>query len=191
MALVGLDKLYVAVATEDQLTGIVTYGTPTAIKDAIEANITPSTDTQNVFADDTVAEIISVFSAVEVSFTIADLGSDNYAMLLGKTKDANGVIIDSANDNAPYFAIGFRSKKSDGSYRYQWLYKGKFSAPEEGYATQQGNADFKTQSIAGTFVKREDGKWRAKVDSNDADVTPATIASWFNKVYESTPVTGA
>lgn len=185
MALVGLDMLYVAEATEDELTGIVTYGTPTRIKGAIEANVTPSSDTQNIHADDTIAEIISVFSAVEVSFTIADLGSENYAMLLGKTKDANGVIIDSAEDNAPYFAMGFRSKKSDGSYRYQWLYKGKFSAPEEAYATQQGNADFQTQSIAGTFVKREDGKWRAKVDSDDTDVTPATIVSWFTKVYET------
>lgn len=185
MALVGLDKLYVAKATEDELTGIVTYSSPIRIKDAIDANITPSTDTQNVFADDTVAEIISVFSSVEVSFTISDLGSDNYALLLGKEKDSNGVIVDSADDNAPYFGMGFRSKKSNGEYRYIWLYKGKFSAPEETYATQQGNADFRTQPITGTFVKREDGKWRAKVDSDDTEVLPATITSWFTKVYES------
>lgn len=34
-----------------------------------------------------------------------------------KEKDINGVIIDSASDEAPFFALGFRAKKSNGEYR--------------------------------------------------------------------------
>ncbi|MGB2993398.1 MAG: major tail protein [Paenisporosarcina sp.] len=147
----------------------------------------PSVDTQNVFADDTVAEIISVFSSVEVSFTIADLGTDNYSLLLGKTKDANGVVIDSANDQSPFFALGFRAKKSNGEYRHVWLYKGKFTAVEEAFATQQDKADFQTQPVSGTFVKRSDGKWRARVDSDDDSIGAGVIASWFTAPYETTP----
>ncbi len=187
MALVGLDSVYVSKVTVDEATGKETYGVPTRIAHAIEASITPSVDSQNVYADDTVAEIISVFSSVEVAFTIADLGTDNYGLLLGKEKDANGVMIDSANDEAPFFALGFRAKKSNGEYRHVWLYKGKFTAVEESYATQQDSADFQTQPVSGTFVKRSDGKWRARVDSDDAEIGANVISGWFTKPYETVP----
>ncbi|WP_431798906.1 major tail protein [Halobacillus andaensis] len=183
MALVGLDKLYVAKIEE--VDGEETYDTPVHIKDAIDANITPSVDTQNLFADDTVAEIITQFSSVEVSFTINELGSENYALLLGKEKDTNGVVIDSAKDLAPFFAMGFRSKKSNGEYRYVWLYKGKFQSPEEAFQTQADSADHQTQAISGTFVKRGDGQWRARVDSDDEEVGTGTIDGWFDAVYET------
>ncbi|CAM5206393.1 hypothetical protein UACE39S_01734 [Ureibacillus acetophenoni] len=184
MALVGLDSIYVAQITEDE-TGAETYAAPVRIKNGIEASVTPNVDTQNVYADDTVAEIINVFSSVDVSFTIADLGTDNYSLLLGKQKDSNGVVIDSANDQAPFFALGFRSKKSNGEYRYFWLYRGRFSAPEESFATQADSADFQTQPITGTFIKREDGKWRARVDSDDAGIGANVVANWFTTVYET------
>lgn len=186
-SLVGLDNVHVAKITIDPITGVEAYGEPIRIAHAIDASIAPSVDTQNVFADDTVAEIISVFSSVDVSFTIADLGSENYALLMGKEKDANGVYIDDASDEAPFFALGFRAKKSNGEYRHIWMYKGKFNAVEESYATQAGTADSQSQPITGTFVKREDGKWRARVDSDDEAVLPTTISGWFTGVYESTP----
>lgn len=185
MALVGLDSVFVAKITKDNQ-GKETYGTPERLKDAIDAKVTPSVDTQNVFADDTVAEVISVFSSVDVEFTLADLGSAKYGLLLGKQTDANGVVIDSANDDAPYFALGFRSKKSNGEYRMVWLYKGRFQAIDEAYATQNDKADFQTQAIKGTFIKRPDGKWRARLDTDDELVLPATVTGWFTKVYETT-----
>ncbi|MDO7487045.1 phage tail protein [Peribacillus frigoritolerans] len=183
MALVGLDNIYVAPLTKDDGTG-VTYGTPVKIANAIDAKITPSQDQQSIFADDNVAEIITVFSQVDVEFTIAELSNSIYKLLLGKTTNSQGVIIDKADDVAPYFAFGFRAKKSNGSYRHVWLYKGKFTLIEEGFQTQADKADFTTQPIKGTFVKRaNDGKYRARVDSDDAGVTAGVITGWFTSVY--------
>lgn len=186
-SLVGLDMIHVAKVTEG-VDGAITYGAPVKIANAIDAKITPSVDTQNVFADDSVAEIISVFSSVDVEFTLKELSSETYALLLGKTKDANGVYIDNASDLAPFFAFGFRSKKSNNEYRYIWLYKGRFAPVDEAYQTQADKADSQTQAVKGTFIKRNDGAWRAKVESDDVGVLPATISSWFTSVYESTPV---
>lgn len=184
MALVGLDSVYVAPITKDDSTG-VTYGVPVRVANAIDAKITPSVDTQSIFADDSVAEIISVFSQVDVEFTIAELNSTIYALLLGKTKNSEGVIIDSANDISPYFALGFRAKKSNGSYRHVWLYKGKFEPVDESFQTQADKADFQTQGVKGTFVKRiKDGKWRARVDADDQGLTAGVVASWFTTVYD-------
>ena len=86
MALVGLDNVVVAKMEIDEVTGEETYGAPVRIANAIEASITPQSDTQNIFADDTVAEMITVFSSVDVSFTISDLSTENYGLLLGKTE---------------------------------------------------------------------------------------------------------
>lgn len=184
MALVGLDKVYVSKITEG-VDGVDTYGVPANIANAIEATITPSIDTQNIPGDDGVAEVHTVFGSVDVSFTFADIGSANYALLLGKSKDSNGVVIDSADDIAPYFALGYRSKKSNGEYRYFWLYKGKFATTENSHATQQGNADYQTQPITGTFIKRKsDGQWRARVDSDDTGVAAGVITNWFGSVYD-------
>lgn len=182
MALIGLDSVYVAKINE--VDGKETYEAPVRIMDAVEATITPSIETGNVFADDRVKEVIQVFSQIEVAFTFADLGSDNYAMLLGKEKDTNGVIIEKDKDEAPYFALGFRSKKSNGAYRYYWLYKGRFNPAEESFATQQGTADYQTQPVTGTFIKRDDGKIRARVDSDDTSLNQSVIDNWFAEVYE-------
>lgn len=188
MALVGLDMIHVAPITETP-DGKVTYGTPVKLANAMDAKITPTQDTQNIYADDTVPEIISVFSNVDVEFTVSDIGSEKYGLLLGKQKDSNGVYIDGANDIAPYFAFGFRAKKSNGEYRMMWLYKGKFQPLDESYVTQADKADSQSQAVRGTFVKRADGKWRARMDSDDEGVTPAVVDSWFTKVYES-PIGG-
>ena len=134
-----------------------------------------------------VEEIISAFASVEVSFTFSDLGSENYSLLLGKEKDANGVTIDSAENLAPFFALGFRSKKSNGEYRYVWLYKGRFNAIEESFATQADSADYQTQPVSAVYIKRSDGKWRARVDSDDETVGANVVENWFDAVYE-TPV---
>lgn len=188
MALVGLDSVYVAQVTETD--GVETYATPVKIAGAIDASISPSIDTQQVHSDDGVEEIITAFGSIEMSFTFSDIGSENYAILLGKTKDSNGVVIDSANDIAPDFALMFRSKKSNNEYRHIVLYKGKFNPIEQSFATQQGNADHQTQPLTATFVKRKsDGRVSMRVDSDDETVSESVISSWFTSVYESPVVT--
>lgn len=185
MPLIGLDSLYVAQVTKDDATG-TTYGTPQRIAGAINMKVTPSVDSQNVFADDAVQEIIQVFSQVDVEFEIAEMSNAIYKLLLGKTVNSAGVTYDNAGDIAPFFAIGFRAKKSDGSYRYVWLYKGKFEISDEEFSTGSDKADFKTASVKGTFIKRvSDGKWRGRVDSNDPSVTGATTSAWFTTVYQA------
>lgn len=188
--LVGLDNIHVAQITEDE-DGKITYSAPVRIAKAMEASITASQDTQTTFADDGVGEIISVFANAEVEFTVSDIGSDNYAMLLGKQKDSNGVVIDSANDLAPYFALGFRSLKSNGEYRMMWLYKGRFQPIDETYATRGDSADSQSQAVRGTFVKRADGKWRVRVDSDDENIGANVAANWFKSVYENVTPAGA
>ena len=80
------------------------------------------------------------------------------------------------DDIAPYVALGFKIKKSNGKYRYVWLLKGKFDEVAEEAATQEDKAKFTTPKVKGTFMSREDGNWKYSADE-DSGVIPANFLS--------------
>lgn len=179
---VGLDKLHAAILTEQE-DGTISYGEPKALKGITEASLTPSTDSASVYADDTVHEILTVISQIDVSLSLVDLTPDEQAFLLGKTIDENGVLLETANDEAPYVALMFRSRKANGEYRYITLHKGRFTPGEEAFNTKGEGTDYQTRSITGSFVKRNDGVMSAKADS-DNPKSAAAIKTWFDAPYE-------
>jgi len=81
---------------------------------------------------------------------------------------------------ASYVAIGFKVKKANGKHRYVWLLKGKFSEPEEEHSTQENKTKFQTPKLKGTFLTREDGKWKYTADEDSGFTGGPT---WFTNVY--------
>jgi phi13 family phage major tail protein len=178
---VGLSDLYYALLIKDDSTG-VTYDTPVKIAGAINAKISPKTNTETLYADDGAAETATAMGEIDVEIQTKDIDLATQAALLGHTV-SNGVILKSNTDNAPYVAIGFRSVKSNGKYRYIWLYKGKFTLPDQEYKTKEDKPTFQTPTIKGTFVKREkDGLWQAIGDEDETGFTAG--ATWFTSVYD-------
>jgi phi13 family phage major tail protein len=166
-----------------------TYTAPKKFAPAIEAQVEQAVDQQVVYADDAAVEITQSEGEISVSFTALDISNEVLAEVLGKRVDANGVMLYGADDVAPYVAFMFRSRKGNGKYRYVCLYKGRFVTPQESYATKTGSADTQNPTISGMFVKRDaDDLMKARVDEDDAAVTPAITGAWFSKPYE--PVAG-
>lgn len=177
---IGLRDLYFAKETADG-----TYATPKKLSEALTAVITPNYTSATLYADDRAVAIETALGDIDVSITTSDLSDDDYVMLMGTTKNADGVIEDSINDNPPYGALGFRLPLSGGGYRYFWYYKGKFQPPASNHNTKGSSVEFQNPQITGKFVVRDDGKWRARLTDNEA--TPSTVAkSWFTKVYAPT-----
>jgi phi13 family phage major tail protein len=183
---IGMDKIHYAIMTDEEQE---TYDTPKPILGAITGTVSPTTNTETLYADDQAWETASALGEIEVELNVADLPREVLADLLGATVDANGVLVQSKSDVAPYVAIGFRSQKSNGKYRYFWLYKGKFQPNEEEFQTKEDSPSFQTPTITGTFISRQtDGKWRARVDEDGVGVKPEVIQNWFSAVYDGTPV---
>lgn len=180
---IGLKDLHVSIMNEDGK-----YEVPVKLAKAIEATITPNVNNTTLYADDQASEVAEALGDVDVELTIDDLSSASYALIMGKTAKADGVIVDTSNDVAPYLALGFRSLKSNGAYRYIWLYKGKFSIPTDSYATKGDQVDFQNQTISGKFVANDDGEWRARVDSDDVNADATVIDDWFKAVYPEIPM---
>lgn len=184
---VGMDMIHYAIMTdEDQ----ETYATPKRIPGAITGTISPTTNMETLYADDQAWETASALGDIGVELNVADLPQEVLVDLLGATLDDNGVLVQSASDVAPYVALGFRSQKSNGKYRYYWFYKGKFQPNEESFQTKEDSPSFQTPTISGTFISRQtDKKWRARVDEDGESVSASVITDWFKNVYNSTPPT--
>ena len=121
MATIGLDKLYYAKITEDE-NGNETYGTPSQLAKAISADLSVELNEATLYADDGQAEIVREFKSGTITLSVDEIGHDIVADLVGAEIDSNGVLISGDNDSAKPVAIGFRARKSNGKYKYYWLY---------------------------------------------------------------------
>ena len=191
MATIGLDKLYYAKITEAE-NGEETYGKPSQLAKAMSADLSVELAEATLYADDGAAEIVKEFKSGKLTLGIDDIGATVASDLSGATIDANGVIVSTSEDGGTPVAVGFRAKKSNGKYRYFWLYRVKFGIPAANMATKGDNFTFSTPTIEGTILRRNKadtrGKhpWKAEVTEGDTTVTEETIVNWYNEVYEPT-----
>lgn len=189
MATIGLDKLFYAKITEDK-DGNETYATPVQLAKAMTADLSVELAEATLYADDGAAEIVKEFKSGTLSLGVDDLGGTVASDLTGSTIDNNGVVISTAEDGGTPVAVGFRAKKSNGKYRYFWLYRIKFGIPATALATKGDSITFNTPTIEGTIMRRNkvDGKgkhpWKAEVTEGDSGVSAATITNWYKEVYE-------
>ena len=191
MATIGLDKLYYAKITEAE-NSEETYGKPSQLAKAMSADLSVELAEATLYADDGAAEIVKEFKSGKLTLGIDDIGATVASDLSGATIDANGVIVSTSEDGGTPVAVGFRAKKSNGKYRYFWLYRVKFGIPAANMATKGDNITFSTPTIEGTILRRNKadtrGKhpWKAEVTEGDTTVTEETIVNWYNEVYEPT-----
>lgn len=189
MATIGLDKLYYAKITED-VQGNETYETPRPLAKAMTCELSVELAEATLYADDGAAEVVKEFQTGTLSLGIDDIGSKIAEDLTGAKIDKNNVLISSSEDGGMPVAIGFRAKKSNGKYRYFWLYRVKFGIPATNLTTKGESIEFSTPTIEGTVMRRNkvdgEGKhpWKAEASEDDGTVPAAVISGWYSEVYE-------
>ena len=191
MATIGLDKLFYSKITEDA-NGNETYATPVSLAKAMTAELSVELAEATLYADDGAAEVVKEFQSGTLSLGVDNIGLAVAADLTGAVVDENGVLVSASEDGGDPVAIGFRAKKSNGKYRYFWLYSVKFGIPATNLATKGDSITFSTPTIEGTVLRRnkldQNGKhpWKAEATEGDADVPASVITGWYTQVYEPT-----
>lgn len=196
MATIGLDRLFYANITEDE-TGAETYGTPKILAKAMTAELSVELMEAILYADDGAAEVVKEFNSGTLTLGIDDIGPLVAQDLTGSKIDSNNVVISRSEDGGKPVAVGFRAKKSNGKYRYFWLYRVIFNIPTTNLATKGESITFSSPTIEGTVFRRNkldaENKhpWKAEVTEGDNGVSQETITNWFVSVYEPdfSPVT--
>ena len=189
MATIGLDKLYYSKITEDA-GGIETYGTPIQLAKAMKADLSVELAEATLYADDGPAEIVKEFKSGKLSLGIDDIGITAAEDLTGAKIDDNHVVVSGSEDGGTPVAVGFRAKKTNGKYRYFWLYRVMFGIPATNLTTKGDSITFSTPTVEGTVLRRNkpdgNGKhpWKAEVNEDDASVPVSIISGWYTQVYE-------
>ena len=185
---VGLKNVVIAPLTADT-EETLTYGELQLMAGAIEASITPeSADPDVQYADDIEFDVLDPDPQLAFKTKMADIPLLIQEMIFGNKVDDNGVLIRTASDKPPYFAVGFKSEKINGSYRYVWLFKVRAKPVTENYATREGTSVTRqTGEVEWTAIKRtSDGRYQAVADEGENGFTAEKAAAFLNTVY--TPV---
>lgn len=205
----GCDNLVIAEVTADTATAYTT-GTVTLLAPVAEIAKTVETNSETHYYDNVGMITIRAEGTDEVTLTVPVLPLSMLANLTGKTIDpTTGAFLDGAPVEK-YFAIGYRLKLTDGTYRYVWRMKGTFGFPDETSSTENDGVDTNNQELTFTGVQTvhaftNGGRCRAVViDERDEKCnldtffdtvqTPDTIAALANIDVTSisvTPVTAS
>ena len=183
---IGLKNVVIAPLTEDT-TDTHTYGELQLMAGAIEASITPENADPDVqYADDVEFDVLYPDPELSFKTKMADIPLAIQEMIFGNKIDDNGVLIRSATDKPPYYAVGFKSEKSDGTFRYVWLYKVRAKPVTENYQTKEGTSITRqTGEIEWTAIKRtHDGQYQAVADEGQNGFTAEKGESFLQSVYE-------
>lgn len=184
----GLKNVHYAVVTEtpDSQTGEITttYGTVKAWPGAVNLTMEPNSEQNIFYADD--RAYYTTNGALNYSGEIesAMIPEDVEVNVLGRTKDANGMVYESDADVTKYIALLFEFNGDQGATRHV-LYRVMLGRPSTEGSTSEDSVEVKTQTVSFTASTRpDDGIGKAKMGP-DGDSTV------YNNWYESVqlPVT--
>ena len=148
----GCDNLVFAEVLTDDANGI-TFGAVRSLAPVAEIAKTVETNSETHFYDNVGQIIIRSEGSDEITLTVPVLPLDILAAVTGKTYDAGtGAFID-GESTEKYYAIGYRLRLTDGSYRYVWRNKGAFAIPNSTSATENDGTDTNNQQLVYTGVK--------------------------------------
>ena len=147
----GVDNLVFAEVTSDNAEGYEA-GEVKPLSPVAEIGKTVETSSEAKFYDNKAMLTINSEGADEISLTVAPLDIEVLAEICGKTYDeTTGMMVDGERQNK-YFAIGYRTKGTDGGYRYVWRLKGTFNIPDETVATENDGTDSNNQELTFTGI---------------------------------------
>lgn len=148
----GCDNLVFAEVLTDDANGI-TFGAVRSLAPVAEIAKTVETSSETHFYDNVGQIIIRSEGSDEITLTVPVLPLDILAAVTGKTYDAStGAFIDGESVEK-YYAIGYRLRLTDGSYRFVWRNKGAFAIPNSTSATENDGTDTNNQQLVYTGVK--------------------------------------
>lgn len=186
----GVEGLVYAEVTKDNNStesneGYVT-GTVKALAGVAEISRTTDSSNEAHYYDNMPAVIVSSTAADEVTISASAIPLDVLADITGQTYDTTkGAMIEGPR-KIKYFALGYKTKKTNGDEVYVWRYKGTFNIPEQTNATENDGTDANGQEIVYTGIqtthKFTSTNQGAKAMNVDVAAGKADVSTFFDSV---------
>lgn len=182
----GVEGLVAAeVTNDDNNTGYVT-GQVFAIAGVAEISKTTDSSNEAHYYDNIPAVVVSNTSSDTVTISVSAIPFDVLATITGQNYDeTTGALIEGPRD-LKYFALGYKTKKTNGDEVFVWRYKGTFNIPDQTNSTENDSTDANGQELTYTgistthkFTKTNKG---AKALVVDTAKDLADVSSFFTEV---------
>lgn len=181
----GVEGLVAAEVTKDDDEAYET-GEVFSIAGIAEIGRTTSTSSEAHYYDNVPAIIISSTGSDDVTCKVSAIPLDVIAKITGQEYEADlGTLIEGERDTK-YFALGYKTKKTNGNEVYVWRYKGQFSIPDSTHVSENDGTDANGQEIiykgiSTTHKFSKTGK-RAKAINVDLEAGKADVSTFFETV---------
>ena len=185
----GVDNLVAAeVLTDDnELEGGYTVGEVFSVAPVAVISKTTETSSETKYYDNLPALVINSEGSDEIGVTCAIPDLATYAKLVGKSIDSEtGAMIDGERD-PKYYALGYRFKKTDGTYRYVWRLKGMFAIPDEESQTETEGTDSNNMELTYTGISTTRKFTKGGKSAKAVVVTPTSkcdVSTFFDTVTD-------
>lgn len=183
----GVDNLVYAEVTGDDNEESGGYTTGTVKTLSPVATIGKSTDSSNEahYYDNNPMNVVSSEAADKITLIVAPPSLETLAEITGKSFDATtGMMVDGERV-VKYFAIGYRTKGTDGKYRYVWRLKGTFGIPDETNETENDGTDTTNTELTFTGIATTHKFTKGKYNGTSWEKAPAkgvVVDERFDKV---------
>lgn len=157
-----------------------------SIAGVAELSRTTESSNESHYYDNMPAIVISSTGADEVTITTSAIAMDVLAEITGQDYDeTTGAFIEGQRENR-YFALGYKTKKTNGDEVYVWRYKGTFNIPDSTHTTETDGTDANGQEIVYTGISTthkfsKTGKG-AKAINVDLGLNKADVTNFFDVV---------
>lgn len=151
-----------------------------------ELGRTTENSSETKYYDNVPALVIDSVGADTVTCSVSGIPLEVLAKITGQTFDENlGVFVEGERE-AKYFALGYKTKKTNGQEVYVWRLKGKFSIPDSTHSTQTAGTESNGQEIVYTGISTthaftKTGK-PAKAINVDVSLDKADVSTFFDTV---------
>lgn len=181
----GVEGLVYAEVTEDSADAYTT-GDVKSLSGVAEISKTTESSNESHYYDNMPAVVVSSVGSDEITCTVSAIPLEVLADITGQTFDATtGAFIEGQRENR-YFALGYKTKKTNGDEVYVWRLKGTFGIPDSTHATEDDGTDANGQEITFTgiqtthkFSKIGTG---AKAVTVDGGLGLADVSTFFDAV---------
>jgi len=182
----GLSNVHIAkitYGTDQQGNPSITYGTPFALKGAVNLTLDAEGDTSDFFADNTKYFSSAANAGYSGSLEVALVNDTFRSDILGETADTKGAFVENKDDTISDFALGFQIEGDSKGRRY-WFYNVSVTRPSTASQTIETSKEPVTETLNMTASARiTDGAIKVFMEESSTNTTE--YAGFFASVYEA------
>ena len=151
-----------------------------------EISKTTSNSSESKYYNNMAAIVINSTGADEIKCSVSVIPQDKLALITGQDYDEETGTLIEGERKVKYFALGYKTKKTNGDEIYVWRHKGTFNIPDNTHATENDGTDSNGQEVTFTgintthkFTKTNGG---AKAINVDLGKDLADVSTFFDTV---------